>query len=150
VNLRDLELQEEARARAGHRFSRRMLGQDVGAKATGFSVYELPAGEKAWAYHWEVSREEWLIVVSGEVVVRTPQGERPLRAGDTLFFPIGPDGAHQIRNDSEEAARFAIASSYVETYAAVRPDSNTLLVVGPDFRQIVPLDESLEYWDREP
>jgi hypothetical protein len=37
-----------------------------------------------------------------------------------------------------------------EGYVAVRPDSNTAMIVGPGFRQIVPLDESLDYWDREP
>ena len=35
-------------------------------------------------------------------------------------------------------------------YVAIRPDSNTALIVGPDFRRIVPLDENLDYWDREP
>jgi len=33
------------------------------------SAYELPPGEAAWAYHYELQREEWLLVVSGEVVV---------------------------------------------------------------------------------
>lgn len=150
-NLLDCDLAENAHARDGHRFLRAMLGQAAGAEHTGLSVYELPPGESAWAYHYELNREEWLIVVSGEVVVRTPAGEETLRAGDVTCFPIGSAGAHQVRNDSTSAARFAMPSSWAgDGYVAVRPDSNTALIVGPGFRRIVPLDEDLGYWEREP
>ena len=150
-NLLDCEVAEDARVRDGHRFLRTMLGQAVGAKLTGFSVYELPPGEAAWTYHYELNREEWLIVVDGEVVVRTPAGDRTLRAGDVACFPVGVDGAHQVRNQSAESARFAMPSSWSgDGYVAIRPDSNTALIVGPGFRRIVPLDEDLGYWDREP
>lgn len=150
-NLRDCEVAGDARERDGHRFKRTMLGQAVGAELTGCSVYELPPGEKTWAYHYELNREEWLIVIEGEVVVRTPDGDKTMGAGDVTVFPIGPAGAHQVRNDSGEVARYAMPSSWAgEGYVAIRPDSNTALIAGPEFRQIVPLDESLDYWDREP
>ena len=150
-NLRDCDVAEDPRVRDGNRFLRAMLGQAVGAKLTGLSIYELPPGEAAWTYHYELNREEWVIVVDGEVVVRTPQGDRTLRAGDVIAFPVGEEGAHQVRNDSDAAARFAMPSSWAgDGYVAVRPDSNTALIVGSGFTQIVPLDESLEYWDREP
>jgi hypothetical protein len=55
-----------------------------------------------------------------------------------------------MRNESQAAARFAMPSSRSEVYVAIRPDSNTAYVEGPGFFQIVPLDESLDYWDREP
>ena len=68
-----------------------------------------------------------------------------------MCFPPGAEGAHQVRNESKVVARFAMPSSWAgEGYVAIRPDSNTALIVGPGFRQIVPLDESLEYWDGEP
>jgi uncharacterized cupin superfamily protein len=150
-NLCDAELSEDERIRDGHRFRRTMVGRVAGATLTGFSVYELPPGEKAWAYHYELHREEWLIVVAGAVVVRAPQGDRPLATGDVVCFPPGEAGAHQVRNDSDAPARFAMPSSWAgEGYVAVRPDSNTALIVGPGFSRIVPLDEELGYWDREP
>jgi uncharacterized cupin superfamily protein len=149
-NLLDCAVAEDPRVRDGHRFLRAMLGQAVGAKLTGFSIYELPAGQAAWSYHYELAREEWVIVVEGEVVVRTPRGDRALRAGDVACFPIGEEGAHQVRNDSAAVARFAMPSSWADNYVAIRPDSNTALIVGPGFRRIVPLDEDLDYWGREP
>jgi uncharacterized cupin superfamily protein len=150
-NLLECDVAADARARDGHRFLRTMLGQAVGAELTGFSLYELPPGEAAWTYHYELNREEWLIVVDGEIVVRTPVGDHTLRAGDVMCFPIGAEGAHQVRNESGAPARFAMPSSWAgEGYVAIRPDSNTALIVGPGFRRIVPLDEDLGYWDREP
>lgn len=150
-NLLEVAVAEDARVRDGHRFLRTMLGQAAGARLTGFSLYELPPGQAAWTYHYELNREEWLIVVDGEVVVRTPGGDRTMQAGDVACFPIGADGAHQVRNASDAPARFAMPSSFAgDGYAAIRPDSNTALIVGPGFRQIVPLDDDLGYWDREP
>lgn len=150
-NLLDGEVAEDPRGRDGNRFLRTMIGQAVGATLTGLSLYELPPGEAAWAYHYELNREEWLIVVAGEVVVRTPQGDRPLGAGDIVCFPPGEEGAHQVRNESDAVARFAMPSSWTrDGYVAIRPDSNTALIVGPGFRRIVPLDEDLGYWEREP
>jgi uncharacterized cupin superfamily protein len=150
-NLRDGPVGGDESTREGHRFSRTMIGAAVGATTTGLSVYELPPGQAGWAYHYELQREEWLIVVAGEVVARTPDGDRRLGAGDVVCFPPGADGAHQVRNESDAPARFAMPSSYApEGYLAIRPDSNTALIVGPGFRQIVSLDEDLGYWDREP
>jgi uncharacterized cupin superfamily protein len=150
-NLLDCDLEESAQPRDGHRFLRAMLGQAAGATHTGFSLYELPPGETAWAYHYELSREEWLIVVSGSLVVRAPAGEETLHAGDVTCFPVGEGGAHQMRNDSAVPTRFAMPSSWAgDAYVAVRPDSNTALIVGPGFRRIVPLDDDLAYWEREP
>ena len=147
-NLRTLELRQ--RDDPGHAFHSRHLGGVVKSELTGFAVYELAAGERHWPYHYELIHEEWLFVIEGELVLRTPGGETTLRAGDVTFFPLGPDGAHQMRNDSAAPVRFAMPSSAGEGYIAIRPDSNTAYIEGVGFEQIVPLDVSLEYWDREP
>ena len=150
-NLLDGDVSEDPRVRNGNRFLRTMIGQAVGAKLTGLSIYELPPGEAAWAYHYELQREEWLIVGAGEVIVRTPGGDRVLGVGDIVCFPPGEEGAHQVRNESGAVARFAMPSSFAgEGYTAIRPDSNTALIVGPAFRRIVALDDDLAYWEREP
>ena len=149
-NLLDVALSEPPHAPDGHRFGRMQLTLVYDSKLTGMSIYELPPGEAAWAYHYELQREEWLIVVSGEVTVRTPDGERTLRAGDVTCFPPGEHGAHAMRNASSQPARFAMPSSYArDGYVAVRPDSNTALIVGPGFRRIVLLDKERELWEGE-
>ncbi len=149
-NLLSLELPK--REDGGHSFRTRFLAEPLGAQRTGFAVYELAPGEKAWPYHYELSEEEWLFVIAGELVLRTPAGESTMRTGDVACFPVGPEGAHQIWNASAEPVLFAMPSAGTEgrAYVAIRPDSNTAYVEGPGFFQIVPLDVSMEYWEREP
>ena len=79
VNLRDCDV------KAG----RRRLTVDFDAQLSGLSVYELQPGETSWKYHYELHREEWLVLVDGEAVVRTPDGDVTMRTGDVRCFPMG-------------------------------------------------------------
>lgn len=149
-NLLAAPLEEAPQARPGRRFRRQGLGAIVGARLTGFSLYELPPGEKAWPYHYELNHEELLVVVAGSPTLRTPSGEQRLRAGDVVSFPVGAAGAHELRNDAGEPARFAIASNRVAgSYGYVQPDSDKLGVWDGDRRRIVRASPELDYWDGE-
>ena len=147
-NLRDLELDRNDGAPEGRRFSGRSLTEDVGASLTGMGVYELDPRGAHWPYHFEVCEEEWLIVIEGEVVLRTPDGERSLRAGDVACFPAGT--AHAVRNDSDARARFAMPST-VSQYgdAAVYPDSGKFAIRAPGFSHRGFLGDAADYWEGE-
>jgi uncharacterized cupin superfamily protein len=150
-NLLALELSTVDSAPAGHSFSAASVTEPAGARLTGLSVYELPPGQAGWPYHFELAEEEWAIVLSGEVVLRTPTGERRLRRGDVACFPAGAEGAHAFRNDGAETARFAMPSS-VSQFAdvCVYPDSGKMKVSGPGFRRRFAVGPEREYWDGEP
>ena len=75
----------------------------MGAERSGASLYELPPGQAVCPYHYEHADEEWLLVLSGRPSVRTPEGVEQLDPIDLVFFPVGPEGAHQIRNDTDGA-----------------------------------------------
>jgi uncharacterized cupin superfamily protein len=75
------------------------------------SVYDLPPGEAIGPYHFEWTDEEWLIALDGRVTIRTRGGDRELGPGDVVCFPAGPEGAHQVRNTGDVAARVAIVST---------------------------------------
>jgi uncharacterized cupin superfamily protein len=151
VNLQELELTPEEGAPDGHSFSHASVTGELGAKLTGLGVYEIPPGEAAWPYHFELGEEEWAIVIDGELTLRTPAGERTLRRGDVVCFPPGPEGAHAFRNDGEATARFAMPSSvsqYVD--GAVYPDSGKIKVSAPGFARRFDLGAEREYWEGEP
>src|ERR1700749_3628088 len=108
----------------GHDFAGTPLGRLFGAVATGMGVYELAPGNALWPYHFEVAEEEWLIVIEGELTLRTPDGEAVLRAGDVACFPAGAAGAHAVRNHTDAPARFAMPSTRARYGGAtVYPDS---------------------------
>lgn len=100
------------------------LGPLLGAKETGITVYELPPGQAICPYHYECGEEEWLVVVSGTPTLRSPDGEERLDPWDVACFPRGPEGAHQIRNDTDEYARVLMFSTVVVPSASVYPDSD--------------------------
>lgn len=151
VNLLALELPEPGEpAPPGHDFRARSLTRDVGAKRTGLGIYEVAPGQKTWPYHFELAEEEWLIVLAGEVVLRTPSGERTLRVGDVACFPAGADGAHSVRNDGTEPARYAMPSSSLGfADGCIYPDAGSFVLRGPGFQHRGRLGENLGYWEAQ-
>ncbi|MBA3842165.1 MAG: cupin domain-containing protein [Actinobacteria bacterium] len=148
-NLLDEQLEAARHSRDGHRVSERSFGTELGALHASLALYELPPGQAAAAYHYELTREEWLFVVSGELTLRTPAGERVLQPGSIVCFRPGAEGAHAVRNDSHEPVRYAMTSTKEESRSIVYPDSGKIAVVGPGFKRIMKLGEDLDYWDGE-
>jgi uncharacterized cupin superfamily protein len=89
--------------------------------ALGASVYELGPGNFV-VYHFHHGAEELLIVLRGRPTLRTPEGERQLAEGEVVHFPVGPDGAHGLRNDTDDAVRFVVAGIRVSPEVAEYPD----------------------------
>jgi uncharacterized cupin superfamily protein len=151
VNLLELELTAMEGTPEGHSFSAASVTAELGARLSGLGVYEIPPGETSWPYHFELGEEEWAIVIEGEVMLRTPDGERTLRRGDVACFPAGSRGAHAFRNASGQTARFAMPSTvsqYVD--GAVYPDSGKIKVKGPGFDRRFQLGPERDYWEGEP
>ncbi len=101
------------------------IGQDAGGKDTSVRLFELPAGEALCPYHYEFE-EEWLIVLEGELDLRTPAGTERIARGAVVCFPKGPDGAHKTINPGPGTARLIMFSSAREPSVAVYPDSDKI------------------------
>jgi uncharacterized cupin superfamily protein len=104
--------------------SRRLVGTGAFLGAT---VYELTPGTSA-IYHAHHGSEEVLLVLRGRPTLRTPDGEQELKPGDVVSFPPGPEGAHGVRNDTEEPARYVMAGTRVSPEVCEYPDLNQLTV----------------------
>ena len=100
------------------------FGKQLGATETGASLYELPPGQAICPYHYEYGEDEWLLVLSGRPSLRTPEGTEQLDPLDMVFFPKGPDGAHQVLNPTDEPARVLMWSTIVYPSATAYPDSD--------------------------
>jgi uncharacterized cupin superfamily protein len=110
---------------APNRGGRIDVAGELGSSATAMFIYDLPPGETSSPYHYEYE-EEWLLVVDGSVVLRTPEGERTLERGDLVRFPPGPGGAHQVSNRSDAPARTLLFSNARVPAVSVYPDSNKI------------------------
>ncbi|HZP74202.1 MAG TPA: cupin domain-containing protein [Gaiellaceae bacterium] len=151
-NLRELQRDHETiDAPAGHAFKGTSFTESFGSVATGMGVYELAPGSSAWPYHFEIGEEEWLIVIEGEVTLRTPEGEQVLRAGDVVCFPAGAAGAHALRNHSDAPVHYAMPSTRPRYGGAtVYLDSGKVNVYGPGYRHRGWIGEAAPYWEGEP
>jgi uncharacterized cupin superfamily protein len=91
----------------------------------GATVYELGPGNTA-VYHFHHGSEELLIVLRGRPTLRTPDGERQLAAGEVVHFPLGPDGAHGVRNDTDDAVRYVVAGIRVSPEVVEYPETKQI------------------------
>ena len=126
VNVEELEYEFEPEDPEGFRAGMKRLGRLVGAQRTGMSLYELPPGQAICPYHYEYAEEEWLVVLEGEPTLRLPQGTRRLRPWDVCAFPVGPDGAHGVRNETDAVVRVLMFSEVRVPAATVYPDSDKI------------------------
>jgi uncharacterized cupin superfamily protein len=99
------------------------FGPLLGASQLGATVYELPPGQAICPYHYEYAEEEWLLVLDGRPTLRHPEGEELLAPWDVVCFPTGPEGAHGLRNESDETVRVLMWSTVKLPAATVYPDS---------------------------
>ena len=126
VNISNPDFEYDNDDPEGYRAGMFRFGPRLGAERTGASVYELPPGEKLCPYHYEWGEEEWLMVLSGRPWLRTPDGTEELEPFDVVFFPRGPEGAHQFGNEGEETARVLMWSEVRHPSAATYPDSDKI------------------------
>ncbi len=135
----------------GYRSGVAQLDEAVGGEALAVKAFELPPGQSVCPYHYEYE-EEWLLVLEGAVLVRTPTGEQALTAGEIVRFAPGPAGAHKVGNRAEQTARIVMFSSAREPTVAVYPDSDKIGVWPGNDEDRVMLrrrDGQVEYYDGE-
>jgi uncharacterized cupin superfamily protein len=149
LNLHDLAVEGDPADPAGYRARSARVGPGIGAERLGGTVYELDPGDSICPYHYEGIEEEWLLVLTGTPVLRDPEGEHELVAGDVVCFLAGPGGAHKVTNHSDTVARILMLSSIPtnEISICVYPDSDKVAVWPPGGR--FRMSDSLGYWDGE-
>jgi uncharacterized cupin superfamily protein len=73
-----------------------------------------------------------LIVLEGVLELRTPEGSREVARGAVVVFPVGPTGAHRLRNVSDTRARYLVVSTMRFPELAEQLDTGTILAMkGP-------------------
>ena len=134
----------------GYEYFRRKFIPFGGAKNTLVSVYEIPPGKAAYPYHYHHKNEETFYILSGEGLLRTPEGERKIAAGELLFFPTGPEGAHKLTNCSQTEMQVYIDFDVVhDVDIAIYPDSDKLGVWGMGINKLYPRSGDVDYYEGE-
>ena len=152
VNLDDLPLDAYGK---GRHFAAMLgrVGATLGTRQIGCTLVVLEPGKKAWPYHLHYGQEELFVVLEGQGTLRYDGEEHPIRAGDVILTPPGPDTAHQIVNTSEQALRYLALSGTQLPEVCYYPDSGKYGAYfdgGKEYRFIAKGESAVDYWHDEP
>jgi uncharacterized cupin superfamily protein len=116
---------EPFKARLGDRAKRR-LGEACGLTQFGVNLVTLGPGGQSALRHWHTHEDEFVYVLSGEVVLVTDAGEQLLRAGACAGYPAGSRNAHHMQNRSRAPAQYLEVGTRSAQDQALYPDDDLL------------------------
>jgi uncharacterized cupin superfamily protein len=82
------------------------VGDAAGLTAFGVNRMVLEPGAVSSLRHWHTHEDEFVVVLEGELVMVTDEGETLLRAGEMAGFPKGVENGHCFMNRSSAPATF--------------------------------------------
>ena len=101
---------------------RRRLGNAAGLTQYGVNLLRLPPGSWSSQRHWHAKEDEFVYVLSGEVILVTDAGEEVLRAGDCAGFKAGDPDGHCLQNRGAVDATVLEIGSRIPGEVGVYPD----------------------------
>ena len=127
VNVDELEARTQTQG-TKFGFTSKALASAVGGKGLGCSHYELPPGRAAFPFHWHSALEEALFVLEGAGTLRIGDKKIPVKAGDYVAFPTGPETAHQMINTGSAPLKYLCFSTSATVEVVGYPDSKKIAV----------------------
>ncbi len=98
------------------------LGDAAGLTQFGVNHLRLPPGAWSSQRHWHSHEDEFVYMLSGEVVLVTDAGEETLRAGDAVGFKAGVPDGHHLQNRSNLDAELLVVGSRNDADHGEYPD----------------------------
>ena len=126
------------------------LSDGTVARKLGAGVDILEPGKIACPYHYHLAQEEMFVILEGEGTLRVAGERVPVRAGDVIFIPPGPEYPHQLVNTSNATLRYLSISTQERPEICEYPDSGKYGAFTQGFRAAQRTSANLDYWDGEP
>ena len=133
------------------------LAPGTAARKLGASFDILAPGKRVCPYHLHHAQEEMFVILEGAGTLRVAGEMLPVRAGDVIFIPPGPEYPHQILNTSDSPLKYLSISTMEAPEICEYPDSGKFLArtrrpgegqASFDFIGRAP--SAADYWDGEP
>ena len=145
-NLDEVALQREHRPPLYDSVCGR-LSTGTAARKLGAGYDILAPGQRVCPYHFHHAQEEMFVILEGYGSLRVAGELLPLRAGDVVFIPPGPEYPHQIINTSDAPMRYLSISTQERPEVCEYPDSGKLSVSGGG---VYRAEDAVDYWHGEP
>jgi uncharacterized cupin superfamily protein len=104
------------------------LGDAAGLTQFGANLVRVEPGAWSSLRHWHEEEDEFLIMVSGELVLIEDEGESVMRAGDCAGFPMKSGNGHHLVNRSTEDGVFLVVGTRGAKERCHYPDVDLLFV----------------------
>jgi uncharacterized cupin superfamily protein len=114
----------------------------------GFDI--LAPGKRSCPYHYHLAQEEMFVILHGTGTLRVAGEMLPVRAGDVVVIPPGPEYPHQFINTSDAPMHYLSISTQERPEICYYPDSGKIGAFAKDHSVIQRRATSIEYWDGEP
>lgn len=162
-NFNDAPLEHQVRAPLYDTLAAR-LAPGTAAQKLGASIDIVAPGKLSCPYHFHHAQEEMFVILEGNGTLRVAGEMLPLRSGDVVFIPPGPDYPHQIINSSDAPLKYLSLSTRESPEICEYPDSGKFLAIakrdtsaqsaksdGPPLIDVIQrAQNTLDYWDAEP
>jgi len=148
LHIRPEDVPAKHKYEHGYEYRRRNLVPIHQAQCM-ITQYEIPPGKAAYPYHYHTQNEEAFYILRGCGTLRTPQGEREVKAGDFLFFPANEHGAHKLTNTGAQPLLYLDFDTSHEIDATFYPDSGKIGVWGMGINQVYRTEDQVGYYEGE-
>ena len=126
------------------------VSDGTAAQKLGCGVDTVAPGKQSCPYHYHHSQEEMFIIIEGHGTLRVAGEMLPVKAGDVIFIPCGPDYPHHLLNTSKAELKYLSISTQERPEVCEYPDSGKTGVFTKGPALIQRRANSLDYWDGEP
>ena len=101
---------------------KRALTERLGLTQFGVNLTTLEPGAKSSHRHWHAKEDEFIYILSGELVLVTMEGEQVLRVAMAAGFPAGDKNGHHLVNRSNAPATYLEIGTRSPDEDATYPD----------------------------
>ncbi len=135
---------EPFRAANSRRWVRR-LGNHVDLTNFGVNLVRIVPGAQSSARHAHSKQDEFMMVMSGELVMETDEGRQTLGPGMCAGFPAGSGNAHRFINQSDKDAVLLVMGDRTPGDEVTYPDIDLRLGIGADGRNLFTRKDGTPY-----
>ena len=134
-----------------------VIGPKAGlpGRKIGCGIDIVPPGKRSCPYHFHYAHEEVFIVLEGHGTLRVAGEMVPIKAGDVISIPPGPEYPHHLLNTSDAPLKYLSLSTLEFPEVCEYPDSNKYMAYtrtdGPLLQRgrMHRVETDLDYWDGE-
>ena len=109
-----------------------------------------PKHRERWRDPYGSGKLDGFARLAGEGTLRVAGERVPIKAGDVITIPPGPDYPHHIINTSDAPLHYLSISTTERPEVCEYPDSGKVGIFTPGLRYLQKRDAGVDYWEGEP